>query len=95
MQIIYRDNNGVYHSADYANTLTAAQIRGQIKEVRVYILAHEGQKDPDFEFQDNPVTVGEFGLGRDFNFVDNGITDWQNYRWKVYTLVVKPTNLEG
>jgi prepilin-type N-terminal cleavage/methylation domain-containing protein len=30
--------------------LTAAQIRAEVKEVRVYILAHEGQLDPRFDF---------------------------------------------
>lgn len=30
--------------------LTAAQIRTEVKEVRVYVLAHEGQLDPRFDF---------------------------------------------
>lgn len=91
MQIIYRDNTGTYHSADYTNTLTAADIREQVTEVRVYILAHEGQKDFTYTYPTSTVTVGEFGLGRTFNLT--AITDWQRYRWKVYTIVVKPTNL--
>ena len=74
-------------------TLTAQQIRTRVKQVRVYILAHEGQRDVNHTYPTNPLTVGEFGLGRSFNFVTAGITNWQNYRWKIYTIVLKPTNL--
>ncbi|GFP20667.1 hypothetical protein HKBW3S03_02170, partial [Candidatus Hakubella thermalkaliphila] len=101
-----------------AITVNAENIRNRVREVRVYILVHEGQYDRDFTF--NPpirpsfIRVGEPSanlpggictvanvLGRDFNFNDpNGdgnnvdaIQNWQNYRWKVYTLVVKPNNL--
>jgi hypothetical protein len=31
-------------------------------------------------------------VGRDFD-LDANITEWQHYRWKLYTLVVKPINL--
>jgi prepilin-type N-terminal cleavage/methylation domain-containing protein len=34
---------------------------------------------------------GEAVLGRDFDLAT--IPDWQHYRWKVYTLVVRPDNL--
>ena len=105
-----------------AITVDAANIRNRVREVRVYILAHEGQYDRDFTFTiatpllPSSIRVGEPSaslptgtgicsadtvLGRNFNFNDpNGdgntsdaITNWQNYRWKVYTLVVKPNNL--
>lgn len=71
----------------------AALLRERLKEVRIYILAHEGQRDTNYTYPTNPITVGEFGLGRSFNFVTAGITDWQNYRWKIYTMIVKPNNL--
>jgi hypothetical protein len=89
-------------------TVNAENIRTRVREVRVYILAHEGQYDRDFTFNPpiapNSIRVGETSanlpvgictgpgtLGRDFNL--SGITNWQNYRWKVYTLVLKPNNL--
>jgi len=84
-------------------TVDAENIRMRVKEVRIFLLGHEGQIDRSFNFQApiNPssITVGETSgnctgatvLGRDFNL--NGITDWQNYRWKVYTMVVLPMNL--
>jgi prepilin-type N-terminal cleavage/methylation domain-containing protein len=78
--------------------LTAQEIRQQLKEVRVYILTHEGQKDTTFTYCVNPpscsgttIAVGEFGLEHNYNMTL--ITDWQHYRWKVYRIVVKPNNL--
>jgi hypothetical protein len=38
-----------------------------------------------------PACTGEALLGRDFDL--STIPEWRNYRWKVYTLVVKPKNL--
>jgi hypothetical protein len=72
--------------------LTALEIREQVKEVRMYILTHEGQKDITYTYPEDTPTVGEFGLGRDVDLT--AITDWDNYRWKIYRLVVQPNNLE-
>lgn len=86
------------------NPFDAENVRERIKEVRVYILAHEGQQDTLYTFPNVNIRVGEANpaamqcvlgeavLGRDFNL--GAIPDWQNYRWKVYTLVVKPEDLE-
>jgi prepilin-type N-terminal cleavage/methylation domain-containing protein len=100
-QVGYRLDDGTYRNAAYSNTLTAAEIREQIREVRVYVLAHEGQKDPNYFHVDpaagvTTITVGETlggaDIGRVFDF--NGtIDDWHNYRWKVYTIVVEPKNI--
>lgn len=108
-QVVYTINiAGVTSLAteSYANTLTAAQIRDQIRTVTVYILAQEGQKDPTNctianPCTDNPVTVGpNSGEGRDFDFstipaFNNVATNnlWQNFRWKVYTISVTMENL--
>lgn len=86
-----------------ANNLTAQQIRDQLKEVRVYILAHEGQRDPNYTYPNSTLTipadtndpVKATGLEKTFSFVTSGITGWQNYRWKVYPIVVKPNNLKS
>jgi hypothetical protein len=83
--------------SDNISALTDQQIRDQLMDVRVYILAHEGQRDPNFTYITNPVYVGDtsIGVGRNFNFttVPNPIANWQNYRWKLYTIVIKPINL--
>lgn len=103
LQVVYRrDTNGdgtIDNTTDDISALTAQQIREQVKEVRVYILAHEGQRDVNYTYPTNPVALPAapdpgFGSGSSFNFNTHGITNWQNYRWKVYTLVVKPNNLE-
>jgi len=71
--------------------------RSSLQEVRVYILAHEGQKDPSYTYPNNSIFVGDYSrlpsLGRTFNFADRGITDGTHYRWKLYTLVVKLRNM--
>ena len=71
----------------------ASDIRNRVKEVRVYILTHEGQKDINYTYANRTITVGEFGLGSTFDLQETMGTDWQHYRWKLYTLVVRPDNL--
>lgn len=95
MQVIFRrdtDGDGsIDNATDDISVLTAQQIRDQVKEARVYILGHEGQRDPNYTYPNNSITVGEFGLGNNFDLT--GIANYQNYRWKVYTIVVNPNNL--
>jgi len=88
---------------DDLNIYTASDIREHLKEVRVYILAHEGQRDPGYNFSgfstdagacSTCVEVGDvdtIGFGRYFDLTL--IPNYQDYRWKVYRLVVKPANL--
>ena len=77
--------------------LTAQQIREQVRQVRVYILAHEGQIDMGFDFNNfngacsHCVLVGEFGLGHSFDLAT--ITGYQHYHWKLYTIVATPNEL--
>jgi len=73
--------------------LTAKQIRDQLKEVRVYIAAHEGGKDTSFQYPSPTLVVGEYSAGRtlDLNAVVG--SEYKNYRWKVYKLVVTPRNI--
>ncbi|MEW6052305.1 MAG: prepilin-type N-terminal cleavage/methylation domain-containing protein [Nitrospirota bacterium] len=111
MQFVYcidNDNDGdcepgAAGSTDfYTNDLPglgydAQQTRTRVKEVRAFILAHEGQRDWTYTFAPpvapNSITVGEFGLGRNFNLATSIGTGWQNFRWKVFSLVIQPRNL--
>jgi type II secretory pathway pseudopilin PulG len=99
MQVIYRldtNNDGTIDSnVNNISGLTAQQIREQLREIRVYILSHEGQSDKSFRYKNSNITVGEFGLGRTFNLSTIIGSGWENYRWKVSTLVVKPRNLSS
>jgi hypothetical protein len=75
--------------------------RNSVVEVRIYILAHEGQMDPMFTFPatNNPILVGSLWnsdnaiYGRPFDLTTLGDPNWQHYRWKVYTMVVKLQNV--
>jgi Tfp pilus assembly protein PilW len=101
MQVIYRldtNNDGTIDSTvETISGLTAQQIREQIREVRIYILSHEGQMDNAFRYNSSTIDVGETitgtFFGRTFNLSSKIGAGWQNYRWKVSTLVVKPRNL--
>jgi prepilin-type N-terminal cleavage/methylation domain-containing protein len=101
MQVVFlRDLNGDGTAEDHTEDLTgssAQDIRNQVREVRVYILAQEGQRDRNYTYPHQVVRVGETGgtvgtVGRDFDLNAN-VTDWSHYRWKLYTLVVRPSNL--
>ena len=62
--------------------LDARAIRQQVKEVRLFILAHEGQRDRNYTHPTGTVTVAGH-----VNNVD------RQFRWRVYEMVVKPINL--
>jgi len=95
MQVVFArdtdDTEGVDTMTDDTDGLLAEDIREQVGGVQVYILAHEGQKDPTYQYTTNPVRVGPPGFGREFDL--SGITDWQSYRWKVYVVSEKPALL--
>ena len=82
--------------------LTAQQIRKRVKQVRVYILSHEGQRDTNYTYCPSSAAscstafpVGEFELGSTFDLTTKiGNPDYKYYRWKLYTIVVTPHNLE-
>ncbi|HEY6871485.1 MAG TPA: type II secretion system protein [Geobacteraceae bacterium] len=82
-------------------TGTPADIRDQLKNVYVYILAHEGKKDPNYTYPNNAIQVGDparptsSGKNRDNAWMSATFgPDWRNYRWKVYTIAVHPKNLD-
>jgi type II secretory pathway pseudopilin PulG len=96
-------NNGnmSYYALGTTSGFSDADFRTQLKEARVYILAHEGGKDPNFIFPGDSIWVGEPGLGgREWtptgtNSLNTTFgTDWRNYRWKVYSFTVQLKNLQ-
>jgi len=93
MQVVYGlDNNadGAVEawSSDISSGMTAADIRTQLVEVRVHILAQEGQRDDSYTTPSNTIFVGSQGVGRNFD-----VSGYRNYRWKQSSIVVKPQNL--
>ena len=72
-----------------AGATPAADIRSQLKEVRVYIVTHEGQRDSTFTYPTPNLTVTDPDAGALLTYP---LPD-RNYRWKLYTMVLKPYNL--
>ncbi len=68
--------------ADGLAAMTAQQIRDQVKEVQVFILAHEGQRDTAYTHPVNPISVAGVNVNVDVN-----------YRWRLYTMTVRPISL--
>lgn len=95
---------GGMNPANDINILTAEQIRNMLKEVRVYIVAQEGQKDLNYDFSQGEtvqtVTANEYSgsQSRTLTLVNlyrvfGNTYDYKYYRWKVYTIAVQPNNL--
>jgi prepilin-type N-terminal cleavage/methylation domain-containing protein len=109
LQVIFIDNNGVPHNdlsftdalpdGNGNGVIDSSETRDQLREVNVYILAQEGQKDPTFTFNNytaggTSVRVGSSAVfGRDLDLAAAGITDYANYRWKLYSIFVQTNNL--
>jgi prepilin-type N-terminal cleavage/methylation domain-containing protein len=102
MQIVYgldTDNGGRVNLHTTTAPASASGQRAQIKELRVYILVQEGKKDIFFHYPSPTIDVGESFdggatvSGRTFNLPTIIGAGWDSYRWKVYTIVVRPLNL--
>ena len=97
MQVVYgldTDADGVVNTwTDTLGTLTAADIRTQLVEFNVHILAQVGQRDESYTYPYDNVYVGSEGAGGSFDFASHGISNFRKFRWKVYNIVVKPKNL--
>lgn len=94
MQVWYdldTDADGAVDMAsDDITGLTAGQIRDQVKQARISLLAHEGQYDRTYTHSVSSINVA--GVPVDLTvvaFQGNG----RKYRWKVYTLSVTPQDL--
>jgi len=80
--------------------LTAKQIREQLKEIKIYLLTHDGGLDRNYTYPNATIGVGPgdgitSGTGRTYDFAANGVSNWRNYRWRVYQIVARPNNLTG
>jgi len=97
MQVVFgldTNNDGAADSFvdDPGAGLTAENLRDQLKEIRVYILAQEGQRDTSYT-SPSPITANDPDLGNVITFTIPAGDALRNYRWKVYTLFIKPYNL--
>ncbi len=97
MQVLFgmdTNNDGAVDSVvdDPGAGLTAENIRDQLKDIRVYILAQEGQRDT-FYTSPSPITANDPDFGNVITFTIPAGDPRSNYRWKIYTLFIKPYNL--
>jgi prepilin-type N-terminal cleavage/methylation domain-containing protein len=93
LQVVYGIDNNADGTADaWRDDIpagwTAADIRAQLAEIRVHILAQEGQLDNTYTHPTNPITVGSEGAGNSFSITGN-----EHYRWRLYSIVARPKNL--
>lgn len=99
MQVMFELDTGFADTIPGAvagSQATAADIRTRLKNVRVYILTHEGKIDKSFTYPNSEIRVGDAGIGRTWTSDQMQSAfgaDWRNYRWKVYTIVARPRNL--
>jgi prepilin-type N-terminal cleavage/methylation domain-containing protein len=111
--IFYVDTDGDgkvdYHIPDLSDPdYTADGVRQRVKEIRVYILAQQGRKDPGFQYPvsdpNKAIVVGDPGLNQSLGTVLGSVwtqsalsnsfgADWRNYHWRVFTIVAQPKNL--
>jgi len=102
--VLYMDTNSDgeidYHPQPEDHVFTPQELREQLKEIRVYILAQQGKKDPQYRYAADSIVVGDpeldLSIGRLWSESAMRSTfgaDWRNYHWKLYTIVVQPKNL--
>jgi prepilin-type N-terminal cleavage/methylation domain-containing protein len=76
--------------------VNAEVLRGYLKEVRVYLLAQQGRRDPGFSYPVNDPSAALVVGGRPWSAAELAQSfgaQWRNYRWKIYSIVVQPKNL--
>jgi len=106
-QVVYFLDNGAGGLTPVnANQLPAAgadqaeQIRNQVKEVRCYILLHEGGIDRSYTHPSPNINVGAVNaadgslVGQQFTLNTRIGATWANYRWKVVNVTVAPQNFQ-
>jgi prepilin-type N-terminal cleavage/methylation domain-containing protein len=87
-------------------SLAADQIRSQLKEIRIYLIVQEGQKDITYTYVNpdptaptsdkNMVYVKDPNMGNVYGTTKAGYTVPDlNYRWKLQTIIITPYNLRG
>ena len=96
LQVIFMlstSNDGVLVPHNDVSVYEPEDLRTLVKEVRLYILAQQGKKDPGYRYPANEIAVGDRTWKQSELAATFG-SGWRQYRWKVYTIAVQPKNLE-
>lgn len=97
MQVVVgRDTNGDGEVDSWVTAmpggLDAFTVRSTFKQVRVYILAHEGQRDTTYNYSNVAIvniTDPDAGLLKAFDLNATVGATWSQYRWKIYTITAR------
>jgi prepilin-type N-terminal cleavage/methylation domain-containing protein len=68
-------------------------IRTRLKLIKVYILAQDGAYDKNFKNSSTPLVVGDPNDSTLTRSINLSGANYQNYRWKLYRVVVRPKNI--
>ncbi|HEX2965893.1 MAG TPA: hypothetical protein VHO84_08910, partial [Syntrophorhabdaceae bacterium] len=99
MQVVFRiDTNGdgvPDSTVNDISSLNAMEIKERVEEIQVYILAHEGAMDRTYTRAGTGVILlgPSASLGRNVDVQSLAGANWDHYRWKIYTLFVKPRGM--
>lgn len=99
MQVVLAaDTNGDgTPDTDYTGqTLAPDVVRNNLKDVRVYLVVQEGQKDTAYTYNSPTISIADptFGTLDTLDLQAKiGNTEYKYYRWKIYSMVIKPYNL--
>ena len=103
MQVVYGilppGSTTITYQSDISG-FTPKMVREQVKEIKTFILTHDGGKDSGYTYPNSTIGVGPgdgrtSGTGRTYDFVANNVPNWQNYHWHVYQITARPNNLAG
>jgi len=104
MQVVYgvrTPGTTTVTDTDTISGFTPKDVREQVKEIKVYILTHNGGIDRNYTYPRSTIAVGPgdgtSGTGHTYDFMNppNVVPNWQNYHWHVYQVVARPKNLTG
>lgn len=71
----------------------ANEIRSKLKYIKVFVMAQEGRKDPNFS-NSSKIVVGDMeSITIGYDLTALGAKGWSNYRWKIYRIFIYPKNL--
>ncbi|MEF3254682.1 MAG: hypothetical protein K6348_03835, partial [Deferribacterales bacterium] len=93
------DNNGTVDSYYDNLSVTAfdnvTKIYNNLHTITFYILTHDGGIDRNFNYGSNTVVYSDNEVGLNISFSLNGVTDYNNYRWKIIKVSSKAINIRG
>lgn len=72
----------------------AKNIRQYLKQVKVFVLTHEGKIDPNFTYGNTSIAIGDNDITlKTYNI--SALSNYANYRWKLLKINVKLNSLGG